>query len=156
MKQTKLLALDISTKSLGWAFGDGTVEHTVSGVKSFSEHNSDYGMLFSKYREWLMEAIKKHNPDMIVIEGTNSMLKGNARYLLLNMNGITHSVGWACGLPRKEFAPMSIKKFLTDNGRASKEEMISEIKKRGFKNIEIDDEADAIAILLLGISRMDE
>ena len=154
-KMTKLLAFDISSRSLGWA---GTTDNgsIQSGVQNFSSYTHDYGKLFDAYHSWLLTMVENFKPDRIVIEGTNNMLKGNARYLLTSMSGITHMVAARHNIPRREFAPATIKKFFTGNARASKEDMIAEAHKRGFTKVVKDDEADAIAILLLGEERLDD
>ena len=141
-----ILALDISVSNLGWAIGDGTAYGSEWGCKSFNAYRLDYGFLFSEYKNWLADMIDTHGITYIAVEGTYPGIKGIAGYLLNNMNGITHTTAYVMDIDRTEYKPTSVKKFTTDNGRASKEEMIAAAVDQGF-SVNNDDEADAIAVL---------
>ena len=149
------LSLDISTASLGWAYGDGTIQNTIYGTKSFSLFKDDYGSLFFHYEKWLNEIIEYYQPQYLFLENVNPGLKGQARYLLTAMHGIAHKNAWYEDLMRIDFSPPTIKKFFTTNGRASKEDMVAQAESRGFL-VDNNDEADAIAILLLGLETVSE
>lgn len=143
-----ILALDISVHSLGWAYGDGSPTGTEVGTQSFSNCVLDYGFLFSEYKNWLSDMIATYEPDIIAMEGTYPGIKGKAGYMLNNLNGITHTTAYIHDLDRREYAPTTIKKFMTGNGRADKQGVMEAVRERGF-TISNDDEADAIAVLLI-------
>ena len=56
-------------------------------------------------------------------------------------------------IPLEGYAPSTVKKYFTGNGRAQKDDMIFEVGRR-FKQLEVadDNEADAVAILCYGMS----
>lgn len=64
-----------------------------------------------------------------------------------------YALGAICfqhNIPCNGLTVQAIKKFMTGKGNATKEEMIAAARQKGF-NPETDDEADAIAIMLLAI-----
>ena len=60
------------------------------------------------------------------------------------------SVSYQQNIPCISFSVQAIKKFMTGKGNANKDEIITAVKHKGF-NPETDDEADAIAIMLLAL-----
>ena len=60
------------------------------------------------------------------------------------------SVCYQQNIPCVSFSVQAIKKFMTGKGNANKDEIITAVKHKGF-NPDTDDEADAIAIMLLAI-----
>ena len=142
----KILALDISANNTGWCIFEDGKEVEVNS-KSFSAFLSEYGMLFAEYEAWLTFILRTHKPDVVAYEDVNGGLQGKARYLLTGMNAITRKQIVKFGLPYLFYSATTIKKFMTDNGRASKEDMIQAAKDRGHTPDNAD-EADAIAIAL--------
>lgn len=57
-------------------------------------------------------------------------------------------------IPYKGFAPVTIKKFITGSGKSDKYEIIKSVNALGFQ-IEDDNIADATALLMLGLDRME-
>ena len=143
-----ILALDISIRNTGWALWDGSDYHW--GSKSFLDAKEDYGLLFSEYEKWIGNMIFRHDPYLIAMEGTYFGMKGKSAYQLNVLNGITHKVSYIADISRTEYAVSSIKKFITGNGRASKEEVIEAITNKGFE-VDNDDEADALAVLSMAL-----
>ena len=141
-----ILALDISTSALGWSVWNGSDYHW--GIQSFTKYNKDYGSLFLSYRQWLEEMIQDNTPEVISMEASYNNMKGASGYLLSSMNAITHMVAFEQDITRYEYAVPTIKKFITGSGRASKEEMIEAIQKRGFE-VNDDNEADALGVMFL-------
>ena len=70
--------------------------------------------------------------------------------------GFMYTLGTVClekNIPCMGFTVQAIKKFMTGKSNANKEEMIAAAKARGF-NPQTDDEADAIAIMLLALHNL--
>lgn len=141
-----ILALDISIRNTGWAVWDGSDYHW--GSKSFDEYKEDYGLLFETYEKWIDNMIYLHNPYLVAMEGTYFGMKGRSAYQLNVLNGLTHKVCYQSDINRTECNVSTIKKFLTGNGRASKQEVVDAITEKGFE-VENDDEADALAVLMM-------
>lgn len=57
-------------------------------------------------------------------------------------------------IPYKGFAPVTIKKFITGTGKSDKAAVIEAVKALGFDPYD-DNVADSIALLMLGLDRMD-
>ena len=60
------------------------------------------------------------------------------------------SVSYQQNIPCISFSVQAIKKFMTGKGNANKDEIIAAVKRKGFTPA-TDDEADAIAIMLLAL-----
>ena len=138
----RLLALDPATK-LGWAIYDKGKWR--SGTIDLSNKKWDgAGVRFVKFEQWLheqkpmdiivYEAVENHGSD-----GTYAAHAYGGYIAVLQRFGEANSIAYT-GLPVG-----SIKKFWTGNGRAGKEKMIEEARRRKF-NPKDDNEADAIAI----------
>ena len=152
-----IIALDTSMKATGFAIGDGTPENTVFGTKSFSSYKADYTVAGRKFAEWLGELIDMHKPAYVVMEqpilfgGT----RGGATVILNGLVWEAHREAEFNNIPRAEYAVSTIKKFITGNGKASKDEVIAAVRAKGFA-VATDNEADAVAILLLHISKTNQ
>jgi crossover junction endodeoxyribonuclease RuvC len=144
------LALDISIKSTGYAIYSNDCFDW--GTKSFDQKDMDYGALFNNYEQWLKDFIISNQIALVSMESTYFGMKGRSAYQLNVLNGLTHKIGYELDIERREYAPATIKKFITGSGRAKKEEVKKSIENLGF-DVNNDDEADALALLKLTIER---
>lgn len=85
----------------------------------------------------------------IVIEYTYFQMRGkvlwNSQKIMDGQRYILKMLAESLNIPLIEYSPTSIKKSFTGNGRADKEDMMSECKKRGIK-VETHDEADSVGL----------
>jgi len=139
-----ILALDLGTKT-GFAilFGD-TIK---SGTKKLSKKT--FGSRFAEFRSWLKKVIVQNKIDIVYFERVRRHAGTEAAHVfggfMYTLAGLCDELNIKCqGLPVG-----GIKKFLTGKGNAKKEEMVAAAVNQGFDPID-DNEADAIAILLLG------
>lgn len=88
--------------------------------------------------------------DLVLIEGY-AFVDGNAGELdRIELGGVIRD-RLADVAPIVEVAPATLKKFATGNGRASKDEMIGALASRHMHAFTSNDEADAFALLMLGL-----
>lgn len=143
----KILGLDLATKT-GWSFTEDGV-YKESGVADFSKkRGEDNGILFLKFRKWLIETCLKKEIDVIAYERAH--FRGGAS-TEIGVGLQTHVQSLATEY-HKQVYPLhtaTIKKKATGNGRAGKQDMIKRACELSGKNITSDDEADAVLISLL-------
>lgn len=160
----RVLALDVATTT-GFAFGDvgllppatdleiaaqGGSKQPHSGSQRMGSKNSDNGMVFQKYREWLEDMITLHNPDVVVFEAPymdNRFF--NTAQRLFGMAGVTESV---CAEKKVKCFSANIgrtRKYFCGTGNA-KTKVIKKLVQdacdlRGWTYVD-DNEADALGV----------
>lgn len=144
----RLLALDLGT-SCGFAIlKDGKFG---SGTKKLRVDKRAFGSRFLDFRNWLLQIIALHDIREIYFERVYGHSGTEAAHVY---GGLMYTLATVClelNLKCVGFTVQMIKKFMTGKGNATKEEMISAAKSRGFRP-KTDDEADAIAIMLLALN----
>lgn len=74
-----------------------------------------------------------------------------ATRMLWGMAGVVEAAAYEKSIPCVDMPPSTFKKWFTGNGRASKEDMIAEVNKRGFTVLSTcEHAADAVAVRLYG------
>ena len=141
----KILALDISLNT-GWACGDA--DNIVFGTRTFHSHSHDLAVLGRRFRAWICDMIREHQPNAIVIEQGFYKNGKPTTMLLWGMIWEAHRAAELRNIPRQEYSPRTLKKFITGSGNAKKPEVVEAIKNRGH-NVKNDHEADAISLLLM-------
>ena len=110
-------------------------------------------MLFLKFNSWLHKTLDLVEPQLVLYEMAH-MRGGAASEVLL---GMTTRIMEQCERHFiEQYASVhsaTLKKFATDNGRASKEEMIVEAERRFGKDVRDDNEADALWLMAYGQER---
>lgn len=141
-----ILALDISLYT-GWAAGRGG--DVAFGSRDFSSRNHDYAVVGRRFHEWVADLITEHEPTVLVIERPFFApgLTQASRRLLSGMVWEAHRVAEIREVKREEYSPSTIKKHITGNGRAGKDDVMRAVQALGHK-ISNDHEADAVAMLL--------
>ncbi len=151
--KTGLLALDIATTT-GHAFLSRPGVAPVSGIFTVAPGNKDSAQYFLQFEQLITDLINLHNPHTIIFEApfVGSMKNLNTARRLIGFAVIAELVALKLGVLRVlEVHNASVKKHFTGNGRADKQDMIFECQRRGWEPID-DNEADALAILCLGMS----
>lgn len=113
--------------------------------KEFSKTNNIYNICLI-----IESLIKKHKPDMIIMEGVAYSSNGSV-VDLAGLNYCIRMTSMKHNIPFKIVSPTSVKKFAVANGQATKDIIIDAWKKldkniRDIRDIKIDDLADAYFI----------
>jgi Holliday junction resolvasome RuvABC endonuclease subunit len=142
-----ILALDLGTRT-GYALLKD--EHISIGTKKLLNNKSASGARFLDFYRWLIETIERHHIYMVFFERVYGHSGTEAAHIY---GAFMYVLAMVCEERKIECRGISvgtIKKFATGKGNATKEEMIMAAKSQGF-NPQTDDEADALAILLLAL-----
>ena len=143
-----LLALDLGT-SCGFALvKDGKFG---SGTKKLRVNKRAFGSRFLDFRNWLLQMIALYGVQEIYFERVYGHSGTEAAHVY---GGLMYTLATVCleqNLKCVGLTVQTIKKFMTGKGNATKDEMIAATKSRGF-DPQTDDEADAIAIMLLALN----
>ncbi len=144
-----ILAIDLGTKT-GWALSkEGEI---TSGSVSFEVTKfNGTGLRFISFRNWLFDMVKKHNVDVVVFEMVYRHLGTFAAHVYGGFLSQLQVVCEELNIPYQGYGVKEIKKHMTGNGNATKDDMIRATEALGFRPID-DNEADGIAILKLALS----
>ncbi len=147
---TRILGIDPGTNVLGFAIIDADkslIEVLEIGVVTFAHVGDDHTVKLRYIFEQVQDLIRQHQPSEMAIEapfyGKNvqSMLK------LGRAQGVAIAAGMVNGVAITEYMPKKIKRAITGNGNASKEQvagMLENILKRKFQE-KYFDATDALA-----------
>ena len=142
-----LLALDLGT-NMGFAiFKDGKF---ISGTRKLGTYKEKFGARFHEFRKWLLDIISKHSIDSVYFERVYGHKGVEAGHCYGGFMYTLASVSYQQNIPCISFSVQAIKKFMTGKGNANKDEIIAAVIRKGFTPA-TDDEADAIAIMLLAL-----
>lgn len=146
-----ILALDLGTKT-GWALLQSFA--VTSGSLSFVTNRlAGYGIRFLNFRNWLVGMFQKYQIDLVVFEDVRNHIGVYAAHAY---GGFLAQLAAVCEehqVPYQGFGVKTIKKFISGKGNANKQVIIEAIQAQGYKPID-DNEADAIALLLLAESEL--
>lgn len=147
MINQNVLALDLATKT-GWAIRlrDGTVKYGVFDAKS--SNGTHEGQRFVNFRHFLSDLIATHDIHHVTYEDIRRHMSTMSAHVHGGLKAITLMLCAAHNLEMSCKGVGVIKKHWVGTGRASKEEMIVEAVKRGYRP-EDDNVADALALLSL-------
>ena len=136
-----ILALDLGTTT-GWASAsEGGIQ---SGVQSFkNDRFSGGGMRYLKFERWLNSLVE---PDQVIFEEVRRHRGTDAAHVYGGLMAVLTKWCESREIPYQGVPVGTIKKSFTGNGNASKQMMITECEKRGYKPKD-DNEADAIGLL---------
>ena len=147
-----LLALDLATK-LGWAVERAEAPPLLGSVTLAKGPHP--GTRMADYVDWLSGFIKVNRPERILYEAPFYTVgaEGNARTLetLVTMAGVTDLLAYRFSLPVSKLASNSARKHFCGTGRAKKEDVMAECRRRGWTP-ENFDESDAACLLDAGIA----
>jgi len=145
-----LLALDLGTK-MGWATNSNAgITHGMQEFKN--DRFSGGGMRFLKFEKWLQTLPK---PTQVVFEEVRRHAATDAAHVYGGLMATLTKWCEAEGIPYQGVPVATIKKFWAKSGNAKKDLMVAEAKKRGYKNVDDDNEADALALLHYWLEEMD-
>lgn len=145
----EMIAFDISL-STGWAARIG--KELSFGTENFYDARHDNAILAVRFNSWCAKLIGRCKPLPRLIAIERPFFRGDESRMLAGLVWEAHKVASSFSIERREYSPKTIKKFITGNGNASKQEVINAVKAKGF-NVSNDHEADAVALLLLQESK---
>lgn len=139
LRKEDVLALDIASQT-------GYYSINGSGAWNFFESKArNNNKKHKAFRDTVMGFIKEHDIKMIVAEGVNVSRHFVDMKSLSELHGILLEVCDELDLPQPEYVnPMTLKKWATGNGRATKLDMIRACEEKYRYRPHTDDEADAM------------
>lgn len=148
-----ILALDLATRT-GWALMTRD-RRVLGGCESFVPRAGwDPGQRGLRFKTWLQDLLHANDVHMIAYEAVVRHGPGNMA-ATAHLYGLLEGLVWMLASSRQiqvtQFVPTVIKKRWTGWGDASKEAMVNEAKRRGFRPVD-DNHADALAILDLAVA----
>ncbi len=148
MSQLRILALDQSLDSSGWAFGSAGVCSACGLIKNPASRFTDLGGRFLRFELELEKLIKAYDPQVISFEAHRSHKGVQAAQVLGAVSALVMKAAKARAIPSYGIEVGTHKKVFTGCARASKEMSLAVARKR-YPNLTIptDDVADAIGIL---------
>ncbi len=151
MNAVRILGVDPGTNVLGFALIEGRkdrIEVLEIGVLTFAHVGREHTLKLRYIFEQMQDLIQQYRPDELAIEapfhGKNvqSMLK------LGRAQGVAIAAGMVNGLSIAEYLPKKVKRAITGNGNASKEQvagMLGNLLQRTFEEKHLD-ATDALAV----------
>lgn len=137
-----ILALDLGNE-FGWAIKQSvTID---SGWERLTSGKGDAGKKFELFEHWTRE-LNDINLSVIYYEDVKRHNGLYAARAYCGYLAVLQMYAYKRGISCTGVGVGQIKKFWTGNGRATKEMMIADAKKRGFET-QNDNEADALALL---------
>lgn len=148
-----LLSFDLSLNRTGYVVGkvvNGKLTIVETGVIDNNKILAvREGEKLMRIANKVKELLVKYEPDYVVKEGgfSNNNLATKRLYAV---HGVVTLMCWCYGHHFEDvYQPTTIKKQLTGNGRAKKEQVAEALKRFvGDIEFEFDDESDAVAILI--------
>jgi Holliday junction resolvasome RuvABC endonuclease subunit len=145
----KILSLDLGTK-MGWAVNYPVI---CSGMFNLSpDRNRKFeggGMRFLRMAEWLEKMPK---PDIIVFETVRRHISTDSAHAYGGYLATLTAWCEANNVPYEGVPVQTIKIFITGKGNAKKDAVIAAIQAKGFVDVTDDNQADALALLLMRIN----
>lgn len=142
-----ILALDLGTH-LGYAILHE--EEIISGTKKLN--NTTFGQRFLDFLQWLYQVLDQYEIEKVYFERVRRHLGTEAGHVYGAFMYILAAVCEAHQIPYEGCEVGEIKKYITGHGRATKSDVVKAVSNLGFSPAD-DNEADALAILLLAIAK---
>ena len=123
----KSLAFDPGTVSTGWSIfidGEPVVNDKIRAVAGWSQSKRLGHMLTG-----ISELIQTHKPDMIAVEEQHVGKNAKTSLITARALGLIIAIAGINDIPVYEFKPSEIKKAVTGNGGANKEQVADELLK---------------------------
>lgn len=141
----RILAIDPASTS-GWASHDGTFHRQGTFVVSGSRPEK-----FVSFETAIADLVADLRPVLIVFETQDNARGAHVRRLLGGFAAIIELVAERSGVACLGYSPSAIKKAIAGKGTADKQAVIAAVRERGHYPRD-DNEADAIALLLVALS----
>ncbi len=147
-----ILALDLGTCT-GFACAPPGGEPVYGHVWLPSDRGD--GAYFNRFRGWLLDRVTVLAPRLIVYEAPLITATATSVSTVMRLFGLaahTIEIAYAREVRCEPANNSTVKKFVTDNGRAKKPEVMAAIRARGW-HPENDNVGDALAVMLWAESK---
>ncbi|MBJ7437023.1 MAG: crossover junction endodeoxyribonuclease RuvC [Acinetobacter sp.] len=149
----KILALDPATIT-GWAVYTGETPPIVSGIINISLRKGEsVGIKWLRFEKWLKITIQKYGITVVSAERVSGRgpdaIVHHAKLL-----GVIEKVCVEQEIEHLQYSATEIKKFATGKGNADKQDMIRAARARYDWSGEDHNEADALHILMLTLTKI--
>lgn len=143
----KILTLDLSAASTGWAKGPPDEDPTF-GHYQLPATGADIGKFLAAYEDWLRLMIGGEDIAILVFEAP--ILRPGKTHVttarkLMGLAGVTEMVCYRAGIRCAEGHIGRNKKQFAGHGAADKDTMMAVARRYGW-DVTVDDEADALAL----------
>ncbi|KKQ37649.1 MAG: Crossover junction endodeoxyribonuclease RuvC [Candidatus Woesebacteria bacterium GW2011_GWA1_37_7] len=154
-----ILGIDPGTATTGYGIVDsgsnGKAEVISWGLIETDKNGFKENRLEIIYKE-TFSLIKKHSPDLFVMEKIFFATNAKTAISVGQAQGVMLLAASKCKVKVVEYAPGTIKKVITGNGRAKKKEIQiairkilgNKVKSKAHKKTHFDNAADALAVAL--------
>jgi crossover junction endodeoxyribonuclease RuvC len=151
--RTTVLGLDLSFTATGWSIitvdentiiSYGEIETT---KKSFPD-DIDRCVEINKH---IFDIISAYQPDVVIIENTFTGVNKATSKKLHQLGGIVRAMLKTAGVAYIDLAPTTLKKYVTNKGNASKQEMLDEINNVLGLELTSDNVADSLGLAMYGV-----
>jgi hypothetical protein len=120
-----------------------------SGVQDFTKRRGESnGILFMRFRKWLLDLIDLAPEKIKVIGYEQSHFRGSGTELLLGLQTHAQEVAAVCGIESIGVHSGTLKKFTCGGGKAHKEDMIKKAAIILGRDPIDDNEADAVHVAI--------
>jgi len=154
----KIFGIDPGTATTGYGIinVEGRVKEVVEwGLIETNKEGLRENRLRDIYKKTL-SLLKQHQPDIFVIEKIFFAANAKTAIAVGQAQGVMLLAAARSKVPVVEYAPGTIKKYVAGNGRASKKEIQTavrkilgnQVKSKAKKRTHFDDAADALAVAL--------
>ena len=147
---TRILGIDPGTNVLGFALIDAdkrAIQVLEIGVVTFAHLGADHTVKLRYIFEQVQDLVRQYRPTEMAIEAPFYAKNPQSMLKLGRAQGVAIAAGMVNGLVITEYMPKKIKRAITGNGNASKEQvagMLENILKRPFQE-KYFDATDALA-----------
>ncbi len=148
MVQVNYAAFDLGTKC-GVAWYTHEVGHTLLDNSNKGRFAPD---AFTSFRGKVGDLIRYKNIGKVFIEKAHAGQFFHATRILFGLMGVLEEACQAYGVPYTYYSPLTIKKYWTGTGRASKADMLLQTKKL-YAEVTDHNVSDALALLNYGMSQ---
>lgn len=149
-KERKVLGLDLSLTGTGYCVSSTHGEYEIWNTISAKASIRGPHRLFI-IRSGIERLLDQYDPVLVCLEGYADHAKGRT-FQLGELGGVVRLLLWERGIDYLEPKPTTVKKFLTDNGNAKKDLMILKAFQRFNREFSSNDECDAFALGLIGLT----
>lgn len=143
----KIVGIDPSLTSLGWAYQDNEdfIEVGVERCKYKGFQRLDF------LRERVTQVLDAVSPELVVYEGYAMGIRGGRVFDLGELGGLLKMEMYYRNIPILLVPPSNLKMFVTGNGGTKgKDAMMQTLAKHRGRLFDTDDEADAYGLVLMG------
>lgn len=148
----KIVAIDPSLTSLGYAHTTASGVVSVGTVRPKKLKGAQRLAFLRDEVEAILDRVK---PDLVPFEGYAMGARGNNMFSIGEMGGVLKLALFERKIPVLLVPPSCLKLFVTGKGNADKDQIMVVMAKHRGRLFASDDEADAYALLQMGVAYSD-